>query len=47
MLFKDMSYLELLRPFCSAELNHLCKFGRGYYEEHFCETTLNLEQLQF
>ena len=33
MQFKDISYLELWLPFCSAEWNHLCKFGRGYYEE--------------
>ena len=31
MLFKDISYMELWQPFCSAEQNHLCKFGRGYY----------------
>ena len=24
MSFKDISYLELLRPLCSAERNHLC-----------------------
>ena len=24
--FKDISYLELWRPFCSAEQNHLCNF---------------------
>ena len=24
MSFKDISYLELWRPFCLAELNHLC-----------------------
>ena len=33
MLFKDISYLELWQPFCSAEQNHLCNFGRGCYEE--------------
>ena len=42
MLFKDISYLELWQPFCSAEHNHLCKFGRGSYEEQFCEIILNL-----
>ena len=41
MLFKDISYLELWQPFCSAERNHLCTFGRGY-EEQFCEIILNL-----
>ena len=44
MSFKDISYLELWRPFCSAEQNHLCNFGRGYYEERFCEIILNLDQ---
>ena len=33
MLFKDISYVELWQPFSSAELNHLCNFGRGHYEE--------------
>ena len=23
------------------EQNHLCSFGRGHKEEHFCEITLN------
>ena len=44
MSSKDISYLELWRPFCSAEGNHLCIFGRGYYEERFCEIILNLDQ---
>ena len=44
MLFKDISHLELLWPFCSAEHNHLCNFGRGHHEEHFCEIILNLEE---
>ena len=35
MSFKGISYLELWRSFCSAERNHLCNFGRGYYEEQF------------
>ena len=37
MLFKDISYLELWLPFCSAEQNNLClcNFGRGYPEEQF------------
>ena len=43
-LFKDISYLEIWQPFCSAELNHLCKFGRGYHEEQFCEIIMNLDQ---
>ena len=41
MLFKDISYLDLWQPFCSAEGNHLCNFGRGCYEEQFCEIILN------
>ena len=44
MSFKDISYLELeWQPLCSAELNHLCNFGRGSYEKHFCEIILNLD----
>ena len=44
MSFKDISYLELWQPFYSREENHLCNFGRGHYEEHFCEIILNLDQ---
>ena len=44
MLFKDISYLELWQPFCSAEQNHLCNFSGGCYEEQFCEIILNLGQ---
>ena len=44
MSFKDISYLELWRPFCSAEQSHLCNFGRGYHEEKFCKIILNLDQ---
>ena len=42
MLFKDVSYLKFWQPFCSKECNHLCNFGRVYYEEHFCGIILNL-----
>ena len=35
MSFKDISYLGHLQPFCSAERNYLCDFGKGIYEEHF------------
>ena len=42
--FIDISYLELLWPFCLAQLNHLYKFGRVHYEEHFCQMILNLDQ---
>ena len=38
MRFTGISYLELWQR------NHLCKFGRGYYEEQFCEIILNLGQ---
>ena len=44
MPFKSISYLELWQPFCSAERNNLCNFGRGYPEEQFCEIILNLGQ---
>ena len=43
MSFKDISYLELWYPFCSAEQNHLGNFRRGYHEEQFCEIILNLD----
>ena len=45
MRFKDISYLKLWRPFCSAERNHLCKFGRRHHEEKFCEIIFNLDPL--
>ena len=44
MSFKDISYLELWWPFCSAEWNNLCNFVIGYQEEQFCEIILNLDQ---
>ena len=44
MPFNNISYLELLWPFCSAEGNHSHNFGRGYYEEQVCEINLNLDQ---
>ena len=44
MPLKDISYLELWKPFCSVERKHLCNFGRGYFEEQFCEVILNLDQ---
>ena len=44
MLFKDISYQELWRPFCSVERNSFSNFGRGYYEEQFCEIILNLDK---
>ena len=42
MLFKVISYLELWQPFYSAERDHLCNIGRGYYMERFCENILRL-----
>ena len=44
MLFKDISYLELWWPFCSAEQNHFCYFSRGHHEEQFCNIFLNLDK---
>ena len=44
MPFKGISYPELWQPFCSAECNHMCNFGRGYYGIQFCEIILNLGQ---
>ena len=41
MLFKDTSYLEIWQPFCSADRNHLCKFGRRHHEKQFYEIILN------
>ena len=34
MTFKNLSYLKLLRPFCSAEQYRLCNIGRGHYERN-------------
>ena len=28
----------------SLARNHLCMFGKGHYEKHFCEIVLNLDQ---
>ena len=37
-----LSYFILALPnILLAKLNHLCYFGRGHYEEHFCEIILN------
>ena len=43
MRFKDIAYLELWRPFCSAKQIHLCNFDRRNHEEQFCEIILNLD----
>ena len=50
--FKDISYLELWQPFCSAEQNHLCNFGRGYQEKpilynHFEFAPVVQEEMSF
>ena len=37
MSLKDISYLELWQPLCSAEQNHLSNFSRRHHEEQFCE----------
>ena len=42
MSFKDISYLEVWWPFCSAERIHLCNLSKGYQEEQFCEIILKL-----
>ena len=42
--FKGISYLQLSWPFCSAEWNHLCNFGKGHYEKLFCEIILSMDQ---
>ena len=42
--FKEIFYLELWQPFCSAVRNHLYDFGKGHYEEQFCEIIVNLDQ---
>ena len=44
MRFKDISYLEVMWPLCSAEQSHLCSFKSGLCEEQFCEIILNLDQ---
>ena len=43
MRFKGISCLELWSPFCSAEWNHLCNFGRRHHEKQLCEIILNLD----
>ena len=37
MPFKDISYLQLWWPSCSAEWNYEGNFGKGHYEENVCE----------
>ena len=41
---QKISYLQLWRPSCSVERNHLCKIERGHHGEHSCEVICNLDQ---
>ena len=41
---KDISYLQLWKPSCLVERNHLGNSGGGHCKEHFCEIILNLDQ---
>ena len=41
---EEISFKDIRWPFCSTERNHLCFFGRGHHEEHFCRIILNLNQ---
>ena len=41
--FKDSYYKELRQRLCSADWNHLCKFGRIHHEKQLCEISLNLD----
>ena len=45
MSYKDISYLPLWWPSCSAGQNHLRNFDVGYQEEQFCGIIINLNQL--
>ena len=44
MSFKDISYLELWRPFGSAEKTICVIFVRGHYQEQFYMIILYLDQ---
>ena len=37
MLFKDISYLEVWSPLCSAARSHLCDCGKGHQLNSFEE----------
>ena len=43
MSFKGISYLELWWPLFGGA-KPFVHFGKGYYEEQFCEIILNLDQ---
>ena len=38
MPFKDISYRDFWQPFCLAEWNCLCNYGRRHHERHLCES---------
>ena len=44
MSFKNIYYLELCQPLCSADQNHLGNSGRRYHEEQLFELILNLDK---
>ena len=44
MSFKNLSNLELWRPLCSSEQNHLYNFGRRHHHQQFSKIILNLDQ---
>ena len=44
MCFKDISYLELWRPFCSAEQTICAILVEGVMRNKICEIILNLDQ---
>ena len=45
-MFKDI-FFYLWQLFCAGKCSHWCNFGRGYYEKHFCEIVLNLENISY
>ena len=42
-LFIDMYYLELWKPLCLTDRNHLCNCNR-YHEEQLCKIIWNMDQ---
>ena len=44
MFLKIFHILSSGGPFVQRSENHLCNFGRGHYEEQFCEFVSNLGQ---
>ena len=52
MLFKDISLLEIWRPFCLQERDYLCNVGKAHYGKHFyvknvCIWTSGQEETMF